>query len=856
MLVVGKQSNGKCQMKLAPWILVAVIGTSSFAFGQDFLTDWKMQAADKTPGATAEAVSTAGFDAASWYKATVPGTVLRTLVDQKVYPDPYFGDNLKRIPELTGTNYFFRSQFTLSPAYKGKRVWLHFDGINWKANIWLNGVSVGNIAGAFKHEAFDVTATARLEAPNYLAVEIVPPPHPGRIKNFALRGGGGGGNGGQLGRDCPTFTCAQGWDWINTIPDRDIGIWKQVYTRATGPVVVREPHVTTDLPLPALAPADIAVSARLINVTDAEVSGRLIGTIGSITFEKSLVLPAHADTVVSMTSEDFAQLKIAQPRLWWPQGYGQPNLYSLTLKFQAGQDVSDAADLRFGIRKMSYEQNPNLVIKVNNVPIYCRGGDWGMDEAMKDPSPARMIAQIRLHKEANIVMIRNWVGQTDDEIFYDACDESGILVWDEFWLGHPADGPIPDDNAMFLDNARDKIIRYRNHPCVALWCARNEGYAPPALDTGIGELIQQLDPTRRYQRNSAAIELGVQDGPYGLVGPERIDTWLGRQGFKTETGMQCVPSFDSVKCFIPASSLEQPDDIWGWHQFSLGYTRFITSRYGSPTSAEDLCKKAQFQNLEGYRGMIESYNRRMWNPNSAILLWTTQPAQPTFTWQTYDWYLEPTAAYFGVKSACEPIHIQMDLNGTNIRVLNTTQKDLDLIASAEIYDLAGGAPKAKQSEAVSVKANQVADSFAVKLPENLSDIYFVKLRLTDAAGAVLSDNFYWRNQSGTTFTEFNNLPKVALTATGVLAARGKEHAIEATLTNPSTSIILMVRLKLVRGQSNERVLPTYYGDNYFSLTPGETRKVSITFDPANLAGQQPKLMLEGWNVTTSEIPIQ
>src|SRR5205085_459801 len=205
--------------------------------------------------------------------------------------------------------------------------------------------------------------------------------------------------------------------------------------------------------------------------------GTLIGTISGqgpeITFRKSVSIGPGASQTVALDSTSTAELHFANPKLWWPNVYGAPNLYTLSLRVEVGKASSDTATTNFGIRSVAYEiaGSENLTLVVNGVKVMVRGGDWGLDEAMKRIPRERLDAQIHMHALANLNMIRDWVGQSTSPDFYDLADKYGIMIWDEFFQPNPADGPDAADIPTYLANVTDKIRRYRNHPSIVVWCA-------------------------------------------------------------------------------------------------------------------------------------------------------------------------------------------------------------------------------------------------------------------------------------------------------------------------------------------------------------------------------------------------
>jgi beta-galactosidase/beta-glucuronidase len=383
---------------------------------------WPFNPEPNRPSFSSSWVQAPAPSSPEWYQATVPGTVLTTLVNNNVYPEPLYGENNRPniIPEsLARTAYWYHMQFIMPVDFAGKQVWLNFDGINYVADVWVNGTQVGTISGAFMRGNFNVTALVRPGAPAAVAVLIHPPPHPGDPweKTVANQRGPNG----PLGLDGPTFVASIGWDWVPGIRDRQIGIWQKVTLSASGPVLVQNPFVTTDLPLPKTDSANVSIEATVQNISDVLQTGVFSGKLGGITFKTDVItLPAKSEQVVKLTSVTTPQLHIANPKLWWPNGFGEPYLYPLHISFDINGTASDSKDFNVGIRKIEYKlpsmaTPKNLVLVVNGVPVFAKGGNWGMDEALKRLPHDRLEAQIRLHKEANYTILRNWVGQSTSE---------------------------------------------------------------------------------------------------------------------------------------------------------------------------------------------------------------------------------------------------------------------------------------------------------------------------------------------------------------------------------------------------------------------------------------------------------
>jgi hypothetical protein len=816
---------------------------------------WQMQDVAKVPQ-TGAAVSAAGFQTAGWYKATVPGTVLTTLVNDHVYPEPTYGENERpeTIPEsLNKTSYWYRTEIPVPKSYAGKHVWLNFAGVNYSAVVWVNGARVGTMHGAFARGRFDISGNVRPGKNAVLAVLVSPEPHPGVPHEHTVRAGVGS-NGGITASDGPTFLSTIGWDWLAAVRDRDTGIWQPVTLTTTGPVEIEEPLVTTDLPLPKTDSADVAVKAKLENVSNETQRGVLKGSFEGVAFEREVELPPHSSQVVSFAAKDTPQLHVKNPKLWWPNGYGPQNLYSLHLSFVQKSTESDAKDVSFGIRKITYGETDaeNLTISVNGVRVFIRGGDWGLDEALKRVPRARLEAQIRMHQMAGMNLIRNWVGQSTSEDLYELCDQYGILLWDEFFQPNPSDGPNPDDMATYVANAREKIVRFRNHPSIAVWCGRNEGPPPPEIDAALRKLMAELEPTRLYQPSSTDGRGVMSGGPYHWRTPREffdVDA-----AFKTETGSMSVPTLESIHGMMPAKDWETINDDWAQHDFAKGavegdkYPGILAARYGVVKNLADFTRKAQLMNYEAYRAMYEGREAKLFAPATGVITWMSSPAQPSFVWQLYHYDLEPNASLFAVKKACEPVHVQWDAVTSAVEVVNETPAAVKGVAKATVYALDGSVVSTKEY-AVEATAD-AATSLGVLAPG--SAVSFVKLELKDAAGVLLSQNFYWLGAADKAddLRALDGMKPVALEAKVSRTDADGKTLVSVTLRNPSEAVALMAHVQL-RQKDGERVLPVFYSDNYISLTGGEERTITMEADAKDLHGEDALVVVDGWNTTVT-----
>lgn len=432
-----------------------------------------------------------------------------------------------------------------------------------------------------------------------------------------------------------------------------------------------------------------------------------------------------------------------------------------------------------------------------------------------------------------------------------------MLLWDEFFEPHPVDGPIPENVDLYLANVREKILRYRSHPSIALWCARNEGDPPPAIGNGIQRLINELDPNRLYQPSSTSGRGVNSGGPYHWRTPREFYTY--KEAFKTEIGSMSVPTLEAVRAMMPQKDWEVVNDDWAEHDFCAGaqqgdrYPEIISSRYGYPASLPDFVRKAQLANYEAFRAMYEGRFAKLFHPETGVITWMSSPAQPSFVWQLYSHDLEPNSSLYGARKACEPVHVQLNQNDWHVMVINNTPQTLNgAKLRAAIYNLDGSL---QYDNTVTLNAGPSAatDAAAIAFPQGLSPVHFVKLQLRDAHDRLLSENFYWRAlpEDEDNFSALNKLPTVALDIKAKRHDAAGQCRLEVQVMNPTHDIALMAHLQLRREGSGERVLPVFYSDNYVSLVPGESKTLTVAAAVADLRGERPVLAVDGWNVTVS-----
>jgi beta-galactosidase/beta-glucuronidase len=880
------------------------------------LHGWRLAAAPDV-SADGAALSRPGFDAARWHVATVPGTVLTTLVDRGVYPDPYYGLNNMAIPEsLARQDYWYRASFDVPTEAAGQRLTLIFGGVNYASEVWLNGRRLGGTIGAFIRGQFPLEPTT---GENVVAVRVSPPPHPGIPHEQSIRGGVGE-NGGQMAIDGPTFVAAEGWDWIPGIRDRNTGLWLPVELKAHGAVRLLDPQVITDLPLPRTDTADIHIDVPVHN--DAGFARRVTvrAAFDDVTVEKTVNAPP-GPTTVRFAPAEFPALRVRGARLWWPNGYGDPALHTLRLTALDEGKPSDAARLRFGIREVSYDLSlfdsrgrlrrvnvqttdgklrggrlidvrhesiklsprgwaesltaagesspgvtdisetlpePHLTLRVNGVRIAARGGNWGMDDALKRISRERLDPYFRLQREAHMNVIRNWMGTNTEPQFFELADEYGMMVFNDFWQSTQNFQVEPQDPQLFLANARDTVSRYRNHPSIVLWFGRNEGVPYPLLNEGLDDVVAELDGTRWFTGSSNVVNL-QGSGPYNYRPPAGYFTDLA-SGFSVEVGTPSLSTLESVRDYVPDADLWPLSDTLAYHDWHFAgngdtktFMRALDEMFGAATSFEDFERKSQMMNLETHKAMYEGFLGHLWTKNSGRLLWMTHPAWPSNAWQIYSWDYDTHAAYYGAKKAAEPLHVQLNLPGNELVVVNTTLKDEnDLTATTRVVGL-DNRELFTRADRLDAKANRATALAAVPLDSLLATngVALVSLKLTDGSGRVVSENFYWRGRDAASYRALNGLARTTLVLNASAPkVEGADRVVTVTLSNRTGVPALNAKLTLV-DPGGRRILPAFYSDNYVALLPGETKTLNVRYPAAHTSS--PSLRLRGWNVAAAEV---
>jgi hypothetical protein len=801
--------------------------------------------------------------------------------------------------------YWYRAVFHVPANDKGRYFQLVFKGINYRAEVWVNGHLVADssqMVGMFAEYSLDVSQQIVAGADNVLAVRIFPLDYPGVPAQEQLQAMGdffeNGGPQGDIGKNV-TMLCSVGWDWMPPVRDRNMGIWQPVYLRTSGAITIGRPKLVTRLPdLPDTSIAKLSLELTLFNHSEKKENGNLTIRIQpenftgkTIQFSKTISVASHTAQVVQMDEKSVKELVIQQPHLWWPNGYGKPNLYRIQIQYKNGYIVSDDTSFVFGIRTVaskSVEVNgySRRDFYVNGRRVHLTGGAW-VPDMMLNRDSTRYDHELHLCHNANINLVRIWGGGvTPPDEFFNAADRYGLLVWSDFWITGDTQGEFkgspnwPLESSVFVRNMTSTIYRIRNHPCLLVWTGGNEGHARKELYDAMRDSVIALDGTRPFIPSSSGFAKllpgwkaswpddkpsGVYSGgPYSWKEPQeyyrRVNAgkdWL----FKDETGLPSQPPYASLAKIIPNlvwdTTLPFPmNHTWGYHDAATGngkydlYYKEMVKRYGEPVSMEDFSDKMQLLNAIGYQGIFEAAGHKL-NETGGVMLWKLNAAFPSVIWQVYDWFLEPNAGYYFMQNACEPIHVQLNLDDSSVAIVNRTYhvaSNLTLQASVFTVD---SKLLFSHTSKINLEATEVKKSVSLSsLLEKAKGICFIVLNLKDGRGQQVSHNVYWLS-GGNDYKALQMMPQSSVKIkTGKSTRERKEKKWEIEFSNPSDQLAFFIQPQIVNAETTEELLPSFWSGNYFTLAPHETIKVSVSVPEDMLGDKAIALLVKGWNLKT------
>jgi exo-1,4-beta-D-glucosaminidase len=856
------------------FLALLIIQAALFARVNNFevtLSDnWQIQSSESA-NAGGDKISVPGYNTGNWYKTRVPSTVFAALVKNNVYKNIFYGDNLKHISAAPfAKSWWYRNEFVV-PSDKGiSTVKLKFDGINFYANVWVNGklaASRDSVFGSFRQFELNITKFVKLSGKNTLAVEVFAPVPSDFTVGFV--------------------------DWNPTPPDKNMGIWREVKLIMSGDVSVVNPYVNSKLDCINYKKAELTSSVDVVNNSDKNVTGILEGKIESVKFSKEVSLKAGERKTISFLPSEYKQLVISNPRVWWTHDLGRQELYNIEYSFKINNNISSNVKSHFGIREIKdyYNENGYRGFMLNGKKILIRGGGW-VDNMLLDNTYTDLKTQIDYAVQMNLNTIRLEGFWGNNEDLYNLCDERGILLmagWNCQWEQKVYIDRVETDYGVITNDAdkyllteawKDQIVWLRNHPSIFVWLYGSDKVTEPVLEKAYLKIIADYDPSRPSlstagnQVSTITGKAGVKmKGPYDYVPPHYwyTDTTNGgAYGFNTETGPgPQIPIISSIKKFIPPANLWPVDSMWNYHCGGLTfedlniYNEALDKRLGAPSSLEEYVTKAQFLNYEAMRAMYEAFTYNKHNA-TGIIQWMYNAAWPKFWWQFYDYYLVPNSSFYAARKAQEPVHIIYNYGNKKVAAVNNSFISYNGIsAKTEIYDfnLKKIYSDVKQ---FNLDADASYDITSLDKLNNTSSVYFAVLKLYDKNGKEISSNFYTlsstedvldysRNQWFVTplkgfadFTALNKLPQTSV-ETKVVKSNGK---VNVEIKNNSSAIAYQLEV-LLTGKDGEVIIPVTWDDNYISLLPGEKKIISCSADKKAAA-----VKLSGWNIKPSEIKLK
>ena len=879
-----------------------------------------------------EELSTTGYSSnVYWFPVSVPSTVLTGLVANGIYPDPYSGMNNMLIPDASDEfnkkyklehfshlpnnpnpwkkPYWYRTTFKVPASDKGRCFQLIFKGINYRAGVWLNGRQVADstqMSGMFAQYSLDISKLVKAGDENALAIKIYPLDYPGLPSAEQLEALGdfypNGGPTGDIGKNV-TMLCSVGWDWVPPVRDRNMGIWLPVYLRTTGGVTISDPKITTEFSGETdTSMAKLSLTLTLLNHTGNNETGKLTVKISPENFKgvsyqsvKSAAVAKDGSTVVDLNPGNTKEFNISKPGIWWPNGYGKPNLYRIRLQFSNASGISDDTTFLFGVRTVSSKAvdvngSWRRDFYVNGRRVHLTGGAW-VPDFMLNRDSLRYDYEMRLCRNANINLVRIWGGGvTPCDEFFEAADRYGLMVWSDFWITGDTQGEFkgspdwPIEAEVFKRNVTSTILRIRNHPSLLVWTGGNEGHARRELYDFMRNSITSLDGTRPFIPSSSGFARlpegwpaswpdnlpgGVYSGgPYTWRDPGDYyaraiagKDWV----FKDETGLPSQPPYNIMSRIVPNlvwdKTLPFPlNHTWGYHDAATGNGRWdlyymeMVKRFGEPESMEKFCDKMQLLNAIGYQGIFEAAGHKL-NEIGGVMLWKLNAAFPSVAWQVYDWFLMPNAGYYFMQNACEPVHIQLNRSSKKVMVLNRTYKKVTgLSAQVNVYNL-DSKSIFHENLNISLDATDVKETSNLeKILADTKGIVFVVLNLKNASGKIISHNVYWISSDGD-YKPMNGMAETSVGVTLLSDEKGKiNRKVTVKITNSSDRIAFFIRPQLM--SEGEELLPCFWSGSYFTLAPAESTTVTVTSPSASLTRGMPVLKVSGWNVAAKEIKLQ
>ncbi|HEX2863959.1 MAG TPA: glycoside hydrolase family 2 TIM barrel-domain containing protein [Deinococcales bacterium] len=615
-------------------------------------------------------------DRRAWIPAQVPGSILADAERAGLVDDLNWELNTLKAEWVADRTWVYRREFDLPEGWAGRELTLTFEGLDYEASVYLNGALLGPHASMFVPISFDVTAAAR-EGRNLLAVvlEPAPPEQP------------------QVSRTSRVATMKSrmtyGWDFCPRAIH--LGIWRGVTLRLTGPARLEAPWLR-----PAFNPE---TGTGTLRVEQAVLPAGGAAVPDGLRVRVTVLGPdgTEAATAEGPVQDGRAAVEVPVPaeRAWWPNGFGEQPIYRARVDLLAGNDTLDRQEEPFGFRTLILEPNPGgpadalpYTFTVNGRPIPGKGWNWVPPDIRHGAeAPGRVRQLLELARDAGVTLLRVWGGGLiESREFYDACNELGLMVWQEFPLSSSGIENTPSENpeylALLAREAAGMVPLARNHPSLAVWCGGNELTGPDGAPLGsehpaiaaLLDVVQAADPGRAWLPTSSSgpvfsntletnadPEKPLHDvhGPWehqGLRGQYTLYN-AGTSLMHSEFG---VEGFANPRTFAAHVA---PDRRWPATKDNPVYEHrgswwnnepLVQEMSGGLDSLDELVAASQFLQAEGLRYALEA-DRRRWPRCSAVIPWQFNEPYPNLTCTSaVDYHGRPKPAYWAVRQAYSP----------------------------------------------------------------------------------------------------------------------------------------------------------------------------------------------------------
>ena len=791
------------------------------------------------------ALSQGQTSSASWYPTRVPTTVMGALVRNGEYPKILERDNYRRYDNRRFmVPWFFRKSFRLENFNSQEHVRLLFEGIDYRADVFLNGRQVAScdtVAGPFRTFVIDVTGIAQEQ--NTLVVK--------------------------------TYRCQPGEynigfvDWNPRPLDESMGIVRPVKVQRSGAVVIESPRVRTQVNLTTMKEAWVEVEVTLRNLSDHEVTGQLSCSFECMGNTVPVTLQAGQTKTLTFNAQNYPALHVMFPRLWWCYTMGKPEMYSLQLQFKQDNKttVSDNKVVRFGIREVgSYITSEGYrAFTLNGKRIQLLGAGWTDDIFLRDDAES-YDRQLELVKQMNLNTVRLEGFWGTSQALYDLCDEKGILLlagWSCFWewedyLGKPCDelygGILTDEDVKIIAQEYDDQLRYlRNHPSIIAWFVGSDKLPVPQLEHHYAWAQKNIDD-RPYIISAKQMESDFSGasgtkmaGPYDYVAPAywyREEAPGGAFGFNTETGIGAqLPVKESLRQML-GDKLWPLDSVWDYHCTSAAEAfnslkilkETVDGRYGQAKNLDDFLRKANMVNYDGTKAMFEAF--RYNSPKAtALVQWMLNSARPSLYWQLYDYYLRPNAAFYAVRKACNPIQLIYNHHQHDIRAVNSHPYTVDVTVEQKLYGVNGNLINHEKKEVTIPPLSSVPAFDPVSLGTEENGYLFLTC---EADGKLVAENEYalartedvhdwektdWTRTPILKFANYKAIGNQVQPQCQISIDSSDGERVSLIVSNPTDRVAYMQRIVF----TDKKGIPidgVTYSDNYISIPPHGTKNIT------------------------------